>query len=63
VRQRFPWLRYVFADGRYAGDTLRDALAISGSWTIETTIASSTAWATIASFRMITRRTARYCYT
>jgi transposase len=28
----------------------------------ETTIASSTAWATIASIRMLTRRTARYCY-
>lgn len=100
VRQRFPWLRHVFADGGYAGGKLRDAIAGSGQWTIEiikrsdkangfkvlprrwvvertfawlgrcrrlakdweTTIASSTAWATIVSIRMLTRRTARYCY-
>ena len=91
---------HVFADGGYAGDKLRAALAGSGTWTIEiiersdkakgfqvlphrwvvertfawlgryrglakdweTTIASSTAWATIASMRMLTRGTARYCY-
>jgi len=35
VRQRFPWLRHVFADGGYAGDKLRDAIAGSGQWTIE----------------------------
>jgi transposase len=95
-----PWMRHVFADGGYAGDKLRDAIAGSGQWTIEsikrsdkakgfqvlhrrwvvertfawlgrcrrlakdweTTIASSTAWATISSIRMLTRRTARYCY-
>lgn len=100
VRWRFPWLRHVFADGGYAGDKLREAVAGAGIWTIEiikrsdkakgfqvlprrwvvertfawlgrcrrlakdweTTIASSTAWATIASIRTITRRTARYCY-
>ena len=100
VPQRFPWLRHVFADGGYAGDKPRDAIAGSGQWTIEiikrsdkangfkvlprrwvvertfawlgrcrrlakdweTTIASSTAWATIASIRMLTRRTVRYCY-
>lgn len=100
VRKRFPWLRHVFADGGYAGDKLRNALAGSGAWTIkiikrsdkakgfhvlprrwvvertfawlgrcrrlakdwETTVASSTAWATIASIRMLTRRTARYCF-
>lgn len=100
VRRRFPRLRHVFADGGYAGDKLRDALAGSGEWMIEiikrtdkakgfqvlprrwvvertfawlgrcrrlakdweTTIASSTAWATIASIRMLIRRTARYCY-
>lgn len=28
----------------------------------ETSIASSTAWALIASIRMLTRRTAKYCY-
>ena len=99
VRTRFPWLRHVFADGGYAGDTLRSALVGMGKWTIdiikrsdrakgfevlprrwvvertfawlgrcrrlakdwEKSIASSTAWALIASIRMLTRRTARYC--
>jgi len=100
VRQRFPWLRHIFADGGYAGDKLKDALANNGNWTLEiikrsdtakgfvllprrwvvertfawlgrcrrlakdweTSIASSTAWALIASIRMLTRRTATYCY-
>ncbi len=100
IRYRFPWLRHLFADGGYAGDKLRNALAGIGKWTIEiikrsdtakgfevlprrwvvertfawlgrcrrlakdweTSIASSTAWALIASIRMLTRRTARYCY-
>jgi transposase len=100
IRHRFPWLRHIFADGGYAGDKLRDALASMGQWTVEiikrsdtvkgfkvlprrwvvertfawlgrcrrlakdweTSIASATAWALIASIRMITRRTARYCY-
>ena len=35
IRRRFPWLRHVFADGGYAGDKLRDALAGMGRWTIE----------------------------
>jgi transposase len=99
VRQRFPWLRHIFADGGYAGDKLGNALVVMGKWTIEVikrsdtakgfevlprrwvvertfawlgrcrrlakdweaTIASSTAWAHIASIRMLTRRTARYC--
>jgi len=99
IRHRFPWLRHVFADGGYAGDKLRGALADMGSWTIEiikrsdtakgfevlprrwvvertfawlgrcrrlakdweTSIKSSTAWAVIASIRMLTRRTASYC--
>ena len=100
VRSRFPWLRHIFADGGYAGDKLKDALAPMGKWTLEiikrsdtangfkllprrwvvertfawlgrcrrlakdweTSIASSTAWAQIASIRMIVRRTAKYCY-
>ena len=91
IRHRFPWLRHVFADGGYAGDKLRGALANMGKWTIEiikrsdtakgfevlprrrvvewtfawlgrcrrlakdweTSTASSTAWALIASTRMI----------
>ena len=100
IRQRFPWLRHNFADGGYAGQKLRDAMARHGDWTIEiikrsdaakgfeilprrwvvdrtfawlgrcrrlakdweTSIASSTAWALVASIRMLTRRTAKYCY-
>lgn len=100
IRYRFPWLRHIFADGGYAGDKLRGALASMGQWTVEiikrsdtakgfkvlprrwvvertfawlgrcrrlakdweTSIASSTAWALIASIRMLTRRTAKYCY-
>ena len=100
ARFRFPWLRHVFADGGYAGDKLKDALAPMGKWTLETikrsdtakdfellprrwvvertfawlgrcrrlakdwetSIASSTAWAHIATIRMLVRRTAKYCY-
>ena len=35
ISQRFPNLRHVFADGGYAGDKLKDALAETGDWTIE----------------------------
>ena len=35
IRYRFPWLRHVFADGGYAGDKLRAALAKIGKWTLE----------------------------
>jgi transposase len=35
IRSLYPWLRHVFADGGYAGDKLRDALAKFGQWTIE----------------------------
>src|SRR5471030_1961663 len=35
IRSLYPWLRHVFADGGYAGDKLRDALAQMGKWTIE----------------------------
>lgn len=35
IRHRYPWLRHVFADGGYAGDKLREALADKGEWTIE----------------------------
>ena len=35
IVKRFPWLRHVFADGNYAGDKLRDALAKIGKWTLE----------------------------
>jgi transposase len=35
ICKSFPWLRHVFADGGYAGDKLRDALAKIGKWTLE----------------------------
>ena len=35
IRFRYPWLRHVFADGGYAGDKLRNALAKIGKWTLE----------------------------
>jgi putative transposase len=35
IRALYPWLRHVFADGGYAGDKLRDAIATLGHWTIE----------------------------
>ena len=35
IRSLYPWLRHVFADGGYAGDKLREALAQMGKWTIE----------------------------
>ena len=43
IRQRFPWLRHVFADGGYAGDKLRDALRRIGKWTVEIIKRSDTA--------------------
>jgi transposase len=35
VSSLYPWLRYVFADGGYAGDKLKGALKELGTWTIE----------------------------
>ncbi len=35
IRQAFPWLRHLFADGGYAGPKLRTALRKIGNWTIE----------------------------
>jgi transposase len=35
VRDSFPWLRHVFADGGYAGDKLKDVLKQIGDGTIE----------------------------
>ena len=43
IRSGFPWLRHVFADGGYAGDKLRDAMAGRGDWTIEIIKRSDTA--------------------
>ena len=35
IRYLFPWLRHVFADGGYAGEKLKTALAGHGQWTFE----------------------------
>jgi transposase len=35
IRRLYPWLRHIFADGGYAGDKLRDALAALGRWTVQ----------------------------
>jgi Transposase and inactivated derivatives len=35
IRSAFPWLRHVFANGGYAGQTLRAALGRLGNWTQE----------------------------
>lgn len=35
LRSAFPWLRHVFADGGYAGEKLRRALARVGKWTLD----------------------------
>ncbi len=43
ARDKFPWLRHVFADGGYAGDQLRRALTKIGDWTIEVIKRSDTA--------------------
>jgi transposase len=34
IRSAFPWLRHLFADGGYAGDKLKAALARLGRWTL-----------------------------
>ena len=43
ICKSFPWLRHVFADGGYAGDKLRHALAKIGKWTLEIIKRSDTA--------------------
>jgi transposase len=52
IRHRFPWLRHVFADGGYAGDKLRGALADMGKWTIESITRSDT----VKGFEALPRR-------
>jgi|GEM_PF-3876260 len=52
ARFRFPWLRHVFADGGYAGDKLKDALAPMGKQTLEITKRSDTA----KGFELLPRR-------
>ena len=52
VHDLFPWLRHLFADGAYAGDKLRQAIARLGRWTIE--IVNRIAGA--AGFQLVPRR-------
>src|ERR1700693_4509249 len=48
----FPWVRHLFADGAYAGQKLRDALAKFGDWTVEIVKRSDQA----AGFEVLPRR-------
>ena len=43
IRNRFPWLRHVFADGGYPGPKLRAALKGQGGCTVEIVKRSDTA--------------------
>lgn len=43
ARDKFPWLRHIFADGGYAGRKLRRSLTKIGSWTVEIIKRSDTA--------------------
>ncbi|GBR36446.1 transposase [Komagataeibacter oboediens DSM 11826] len=52
IRRRFPWLRHIFADGGYAGNKLRSALASMGKWTVEIIRRSDTA----KGFQILPRR-------
>ena len=52
IRSLYPWLRHIFADGGYAGDKLRDAMAGLGQWTFEIIKRSDTA----RGFELLPRR-------
>ncbi len=52
IRQSYPNLRHIFADGGYAGPKLRDALVDVGKWTIQIVKRSDTA----EGFEVIPRR-------
>jgi len=52
IRSLHPWLRHLFADGGYAGDKLRDAMAGLGQWTFEIIKRSDTA----QGFELLPRR-------
>jgi transposase len=52
IRSLYPWLRHIFADGGYAGDKLRDAMAALGHWTFEIIKRSDTA----KGFQLLPRR-------
>ena len=52
IAGRYPLLRHIFADGGYAGPKLREALAGTGSWTVQIVKRSDTA----IGFEVIPRR-------
>lgn len=52
IRSLYPWLRHVFADGGYAGDKLRDAVAALGQWSFQIIKRSDTA----KGFELLPRR-------
>ena len=52
IRNAFPWLRHVFADGGYAGPKFKKAIASIGRWTIEIVKRSDAA----KGFRLLPRR-------
>jgi transposase len=52
IHNLFPWLRHLFADGAYAGQKFRDALAKFGDWTVEIVKRSDHA----AGFEVLPRR-------
>lgn len=52
IHDLFPWLRHLFADGAYAGEKLRHALAKLGQWTIEIVKRSDH----VAGFEVLPRR-------
>ena len=52
IRRLYPWLRRIFADGGYAGDKLRAALASMGRWTVQIIKRSDTA----KGFELLPRR-------
>jgi putative transposase len=52
IRRLYPWLRSIFADGGYASDKLRDALAALGRWTVQIIKRSDTA----EGFKVLPRR-------
>ncbi len=52
IHDLFPWLRHLFADGAYAGEKLRQALAKFGRWTVEIVKRSDRA----AGFAVLPRR-------
>ena len=52
IRRLYPWLRHIFADGGYAGDKLKQALATMGRWTVQIVKRSDTA----QGFKVLPRR-------